>query len=461
MIIIMKSLRFTLLLSILCITGTNLNSQNIETLVLRPGPEDGFDAEIRTDISYPIWDNDDFISNAWTVGGNSFIQRSLIKFDFSSIPQGSVLASAKLSLFCNTSSGHHQLHSGENSSYLLRITSDWDQYQVIWDNQPTTTLEDAIILPESQSLTQDYPEIDVLDHVRYFIEHPEMNFGFMIQLVEEELYRAMIFGSSNHLDPAKRPLLEIDYYPCIEPDTSFSYFFSEDNKTVFFGLNQNSNSNYWWNFGNGYYSDIPQPVFSFQETGQYNVCLTVSNSCDNLTNCKSITVCDLINSEFSYQVNGSIVSFFPSVNIPEVDYLWDFGDGNFSYLPEPIHFYNSAGQYQVCLTVSNECNEIQFCDTIDVVVTGSVNISDQSYISVFPNPGKGVFRIKNENREIDFKSIFVTANNGSIILRVNENSIELNNNVIEIDLSSYESGIYTLHVETDEGLIRMELILLN
>ncbi len=31
----MKSLRFTLLLSILCITGTNLNSQNIETLVLR------------------------------------------------------------------------------------------------------------------------------------------------------------------------------------------------------------------------------------------------------------------------------------------------------------------------------------------------------------------------------------------------------------------------------------------
>ncbi|MFH1118735.1 MAG: DNRLRE domain-containing protein [Bacteroidota bacterium] len=457
----MKSLRITFLSSILCFSSTYLNSQNIETLVLRPGSEDGYDAEIRTDISYPIWDNDDFIANAWTAGGNFFIQRSLIKFDLSLIPQGSIITQARLSLFCNTTSGHHQLHSGENSSYLLRITSDWDQHQVTWDSQPSTTLEDVIILPKSQSLTQDYLDIDVTTQIMYFIQHPELNFGFMIQLVEEDLYRSMIFGSSNHLDPAKRPLIEIDYYQCIAPDTSFSYSLDDDNKTVIFELNHDSSSIYWWNFGNNYYSDIPQPIFTFQEIGQYNVCLTVSNPCDTMTNCKNITVCDLTNCDYTYQLNGCLASFFPLVNLPDAEYLWDFGDGFFSYLHEPVHMYNASGQYQVCLTISNECNQVQYCDTLNIVFQGSGAYIKDSFISVFPNPGNGVFIIRKENHDIGLKSIIVTSNNGGVILCISRNSVELNNNIIEIDLSSQSNGVYSLHVETDEGIIRRELILLN
>ncbi|KAF0195670.1 MAG: NHL repeat-containing protein [Bacteroidetes bacterium] len=456
----MKSLVIALLTSVLYFSSTYLNSQSIETLVLRPGPEDGFDAEIRTDISFPIWDNDDFIANAWTAGGNSFFQRSLIKFDLSSLPPGSVITNARLSLFCNTTTGHHQLHSGENSSYLLRITSDWDQYQVTWDNQPNTTIENAVILPQSQSQTQDYPNIDVTDQISFFAQYPEMNFGFMIQLVEEEQYRAMIFGSSNHLDPAKRPLLEIDYYPCISPDTCFSHTFDEDRLTADFFLSQDSGSTYWWNFGNGFYSDIPQPTFTYQETGQYNICLTVSNDCDTLTNCKYINVCDLINSDFTYQINGSLVSFFPSINLPGATYLWNFGDGFFSYIQEPVHMYNSIGEYEVCLTMSNDCNQVQFCDTVNIVVDGSEVITNDNFISVFPNPGKGIFIIRKEYSGIYFKNLKVISKNGNVILN-SGNINSLKNNKIEIDLSSESNGIYTLQIETDKGVIRRELILLN
>ncbi|MEM9548300.1 MAG: CotH kinase family protein [Bacteroidota bacterium] len=46
-------------------------------------------------------------------------------------------------------------------------------------------------------------------------------------------------------------------------------------------------------------------------------------------------------------------------------YLWDFGDGNTSTSEEPEHTYESAGGYQVCLTVfAGEDCEMQSCKSI-------------------------------------------------------------------------------------------------
>src|SRR5690606_14137428 len=39
-----------------------------------------------------------------------------------------------------------------------------------------------------------------------------------------------------------------------------------------------------------------------------------------------------------------------------VNYLWDFGDGNFSNTFEPAHTYVNSGGYVVRLTVTNSCN---------------------------------------------------------------------------------------------------------
>lgn len=39
-----------------------------------------------------------------------------------------------------------------------------------------------------------------------------------------------------------------------------------------------------------------------------------------------------------------------------VNYLWDFGDGNFSNAFEPTHTYASGGSYNIRLTVTNSCN---------------------------------------------------------------------------------------------------------
>ena len=45
------------------------------------------------------------------------------------------------------------------------------------------------------------------------------------------------------------------------------------------------------------------------------------------------------------------------IDVPEgfniATYFWDFGDGNTSTLENPIHVYQSPGDYEVTLTVTD------------------------------------------------------------------------------------------------------------
>ncbi|HTL83475.1 MAG TPA: PKD domain-containing protein, partial [Bacteroidia bacterium] len=56
-------------------------------------------------------------------------------------------------------------------------------------------------------------------------------------------------------------------------------------------------------------------------------------------------------------------------------WLWDFGDGNFSTLVNPTHTYNTAGNYEVCLTIGSSLfGPNSLCDSITVGTTPVVNV---------------------------------------------------------------------------------------
>jgi len=60
--------------------------------------------------------------SAWAFSnGGGTIARSLFQFNLTSIPNDAIIKSAKLSLFCNTTSPMTQLHSGLNAYYLQRM----------------------------------------------------------------------------------------------------------------------------------------------------------------------------------------------------------------------------------------------------------------------------------------------------------------------------------------------------
>ena len=440
--------------------GLQAKCQTTVTIELRPGSENGIDAEVRTDMNYPIWYEDDFIANCWTVYGEPFIQRSLLKFDLSAVPDSVTIISAKLSLFCNTSSGHQQLHSGYNSSYLLRITSPWKPTEVVWYTQPTTTLTDAVMLLDSYSQVQDYPDIDITNHVEYWHKNPDLNFGFMFKLIEEELYSAMVFSSSDHLDPAKRPLLTIEYIICNDPDPNFSYSIGEDGHTVSFITTSDSSTSYFWDFGNGFYSDLSQPVHTFQETGDYNVCLTAMNECDTLTFCDVVRICQSPDPYFEYSSDGVSVAFYPADSSEAAVYLWDFGDGFFSYLNEPVHLFNEVGIYQVCLTISNECDTATFCQEIELNTFG-ITKHFPNQPEVFPNPTSGRVCIRNTETNFRFNSLKLFGARGDLVYELS-NIKELSNpEGLYLDFSLLSAGIYNLVINGDKGVFNKKIILTN
>lgn len=184
------------------------------TLTLQPNGVQGMDALIDSKSNAKntnFGTIQDFASWSWTISGDSTKVRSLIQFDFSSIPVNATLNSAQLSLWCNTTSAVTQLHSGLNESYIQRIINPWKEDSVTWNNQPATTTVNQVLLPTSISASQNYLSIDVTNLILDMKNNPGAGYGMMLKLATELNFRSMIFASSDHPDPTKRPKLEICY----------------------------------------------------------------------------------------------------------------------------------------------------------------------------------------------------------------------------------------------------------
>jgi len=140
----------------------------------------------------------------------------------------------------------------------------------------------------------------------------------------------------------------------------------------FFNLSSPNALFFNWSFPGGSppTSNSFEPTIVYETPGTFNVTLTVSNEAgdDVQTITNYITVNPQPAAEFSFTTNG-LQAIFNSTGSVGTSYLWNFGDGQNSSVPNPIHVYSVAGTYAVSLTVSNECgNEIL---TLNVTVTGA------------------------------------------------------------------------------------------
>ena len=137
-----------------------------------------------------------------------------------------------------------------------------------------------------------------------------------------------------------------------------------------------------WNFGdpgsNTFNTSNQQnPAHTYNQSGLYSVTLVIT---DNHGCIDSLTKVNYINA-ISPAINfgaiassvclGSPACFFNNtIGSSNLNFVWDFGDGNSSIAAAPCHFYSSNGIYNVTLTASDISGCVStLIDTASVVVS--------------------------------------------------------------------------------------------
>jgi PKD repeat protein len=123
-----------------------------------------------------------------------------------------------------------------------------------------------------------------------------------------------------------------------------------------------------WDLGNGTLSFLKDPAATYFNPGTYTVKLVIRNGAqsDSVVKVNYITVyaSPVVNFVAS-DTNGCypLPVLFNDLSTPGdgtiTSWLWDFGDGDTSALPNPQHIYENAGNYNVSLQVRNSRGCIQ------------------------------------------------------------------------------------------------------
>lgn len=130
----------------------------------------------------------------------------MLEFDLSSIPGGSTINSATLTLWNQVSA------SGQNFSYK-RITAAWVETVVTWNTRPGVGT-DYVATGTLTSIGPD--DIDVSEFLKEIVEDGLTNFGFYMEAVQTNFF--FQWSTSDHATAGQRPRLVVDYTEP-EPDT--------------------------------------------------------------------------------------------------------------------------------------------------------------------------------------------------------------------------------------------------
>ncbi len=130
-----------------------------------------------------------------------------------------------------------------------------------------------------------------------------------------------------------------------------------------------------WTFGDlSAPSTLQNPSHSYDVCGVYEVSLTIGTSlfCTN-TYSTTITVNSGMTGSFTSMIDTTtgVGAFTGSPIGLNVNYAWDFGDGNTGTGAAASNTYAASGTYYVCLTVSDTggiCTDV-FCDSVVVYIS--------------------------------------------------------------------------------------------
>jgi PKD repeat protein len=156
-------------------------------------------------------------------------------------------------------------------------------------------------------------------------------------------------------------------------------------------------------------------------------------------------------------MNGQMVNFRDS-SVQALAWFWDFGDGFYSDLEDPQHYFNEPGTYYVCECVTNPCHVETFCDSVTVTVSGTGDFTRYDQLLLYPNPAR--------NR-VSLQMIPSGGSPGTLSLWTVQGTLtrqwipipDPGKGQITLDIGGIPQGIYILETKFG-GLIRLNKLII-
>ena len=157
-----------------------------------------------------------------------------------------------------------------------------------------------------------------------------------------------------------------------------------------------------------------------------------------------------VTAEFKYSQNGDTLYFSYTGTHGEAFY-WDFGDGHTSSARDPQHAFDSSGIYTVTLIADYLCASDTFKVSVNFVRTGIDEREGLAGLSVYPNPGPGIFQITG------------LRNSGATRFEVYSSTGKLCQSGIpdanaRLNLSGLPAGLYLLRIAADGRSYELTII---
>jgi hypothetical protein len=243
----------------------------------------------------------------------------------------------------------------------------------------------------------------------------------------------------------------------------------------------------YWNFGDGTYSREKNPVHKYQNSGVYEVCLTIYSSYGcSATYCESIKVgipdCEV---DFTYDIvvpgcEGFNVAydFKPIASTQAVSYHWSFGDGETSSEYNPLHMYEQYGSYEVCVQayfydgcITNKCKVIYFGqDDIDSAFIRKCSVTPLQDLEqaesvmlkeLYPVPAQHSLTLIIESEKVQQVQIELFDLLGKNHRLYSNQWLSAGKNQIELDLIGLKTGNYIYRMTSSSGVTRGQIIIVE
>ena len=155
----------------------------------------------------------------------------------------------------------------------------------------------------------------------------------------------------------------------------------------------------------------------------------------SIQNDSTICFCPYAKAAFTFTQSKDTIRF-KSTDTTAISFKWDFGDFTTSTERNPIHIYTRKSNFNVCLTVSDNCSSNTFCQQINT--TKLLETTNITYFKAYPNPNNGwlhvVFQANTEGVE---KTLTIINLTGTIVRQLKTTATDLQLNVSDLPNTAY------------------------